>query len=209
MKKSFFVLSKNILFLGVLMTVWGACTPDPLKDLTPEETQVFITNYEKNTKFGDYKTFSLADSVFTLQNQRSGVSTLPLDFRMLGSVTNNMAKRGYNRVSKTSNPDLGINVVRISETQSGVVANYNPWNSYWGFGGGVGGGFYYPPTYSYYQTTETYWHLEIVDLKKAQAGQQASIIWNAQIRGSGIFDESTVATIVDNVFAQSDYLKRN
>jgi len=87
------------------------------------------------------------------------------------------------------------------------VANYNPWNSYWGYGGG--GGFYYPPTYSYYESTETYWYIEIVDLKNAVSGQQPSIIWNAQIRGSGIFDESTLASVVENVFTQSTYLKKN
>jgi len=197
-------LRSIVLVIGV---IGWSCTPNAIKDLTPEDSQVFITNYEKTAKFGDYNTFSLADSVFTLQNQRSGVSTLALDFRILGAVTNNMAKRGYSRVLRSNKPDLGVNVVRISETQSGVVANYNPWNSYWGFGGGAG--YYYPPTYSYYQTTETYWYIEIIDLKNAATGQQASVIWNAQIRGSGIFDESTLSTIIENVFTQSSYLKRN
>lgn len=207
MKHTFLIFSKRFILLLVVIGIYGACSPNALKDLTPEESQVFITNYEKNAKFGDYKTFSLADSVFTLQNQRSGISTTALDFRILGAVTNNMAKRGYSRIARDSKPDLGVNVVRISETQSGVVANYNPWNSYWGYGGGAG--YYYPPTYSYYQTTETYWYIEIIDLKSATSGQPAAVIWNAQIRGSGIFDESTLSTIVENVFTQSGYLKRN
>ncbi len=196
------------LILGVIIAFLnGSCAPDPLRDLTLEDSQVFITNYQKTANFANYQTFSLADSVYVLQNQRSGVSTTPLDFQILGRVTGNLTKRGYTRVLRGSKPDLGVNVIRVSETQTGVVANYNPWNSYWGYGGGLG--FYYPPTYSYYQNTETYWYIEIVDLKNAVAGQQATVIWNAQIRGSGIFDESTLAEIVENVFTQSSYLKRN
>lgn len=200
---------KHATLLSVLLLAamsWS-CAPDALQDLTPEDSQVFITNYQKSANFGNYQTFSLADSVYLLQNQRTGVSTLPLDFRILGRVADNLTKRGYKRILRSEKPDLGVNVIRISETQSGVVANYNPWNSYWGYGGG--GGFYYPPTYSYYESTETYWYIEIVDLKNAVSGQQPSIIWNAQIRGDGIFDESTLASVVENVFTQSTYLKKN
>lgn len=200
---------KHATLLSVLLLAamsWS-CAPDALQDLTPEDSQVFITNYQKSANFGNYQTFSLADSVYLLQNQRTGVSTLPLDFRILGRVADNLTKRGYKRILRSEKPDLGVNVIRISETQSGVVANYNPWNSYWGYGGG--GGFYYPPTYSYYESTETYWYIEIVDLKNAVSGQQPTIIWNAQIRGDGIFDESTLASVVENVFTQSSYLKKN
>lgn len=196
------------LILGLMIAFLNwSCAPDPLQDLTVEDSQVFITNYQKTANFANYQTFSLADSVYTLQNQRAGVSTTALDFQILGRVTGNLTKRGYTRVLRGNKPDLGVNVIRISETQTGVVANYNPWNSYWGYGGGSG--FYYPPTYSYYQNTETYWYIEIVDLKNAIAGQQATIVWNAQIRGSGIFEQSTLAEIVENVFTQSSYLKRN
>ncbi|MEI7583791.1 DUF4136 domain-containing protein [Runella sp.] len=197
----------SLLSVLLLAAMSWSCAPDALQDLTPEDSQVFITNYQKSANFRNYQTFSLADSVYLLQNQRTGVSTLPLDFRILGRVADNLTKRGYKRILRSEKPDLGVNVIRISETQSGVVANYNPWNSYWGYGGG--GGFYYPPTYSYYESTETYWYIEIVDLKNAVSGQQPSIIWNAQIRGSGIFDESTLASVVENVFTQSTYLKKN
>ncbi len=183
-----------------------SCNPDALQDLTPEDSQVFITNYDKNTGFGNYSTFSLADSVFVVQNDRSGVSTTALDYRVLSRVAENMTKRGYTRVAKATKPDFGINVLRISETQTGVVANYNPWNNYWGYGGS---GFYYPPSYSYYQTTETYWYVEIIDLKTAATSDKATVVWNAQVRGDGIFDESAVASVIDAVFTQSSYLKKN
>lgn len=191
--------------LAVAAMSWS-CSPDALQDLTPEDSQVFITNYDKNTSFGNFSTFSLADSVFVVQNDRSGVSTTALDYRVLSRVTENMTKRGYKKVAKAAKPDFGINVLRISETQTGVVANYNPWNSYWGYGGS---GFYYPPSYSYYQTTETYWYVEIIDLKTAGTSDKATVVWNAQVRGDGIFDESAVASVIDAVFTQSSYLKKN
>ncbi|WP_051211090.1 DUF4136 domain-containing protein [Runella zeae] len=194
------------LFLGLVVAILSfSCTPDPLQDLSLEDSQVFITNYDKNANFNNYATFSLADSVFVIQNDRSGVSTSAFDFRVLSRVAENMTKRGYNRILKDAKPDLGVNVMRISETQTGLVANYNPWNSYWGYGGG----FYYPPTYSYYQSTETYWYVEIIDLKNAGTSQQATVIWNGQIRGNGIFDENALFSIIDSLFAQSTYIKRN
>lgn len=72
------------LILGALVAVMAAaCAPNPLEDLTVEETQVFITNYEPTTNFGSYQTFSLADSVYVIQNQRTGVSTTSQDFQVL------------------------------------------------------------------------------------------------------------------------------
>lgn len=195
------------LILGVTVAIIAtACAPDPLKDLTVEETQVFITNYEPTTNFASYQTFSLADTVYVIQNQQTGVSTSSQDYVALDRVTSTLTQRGYKRVTREAKPDLGINVARIRETQTGLVANYNPWNSYWGYGGG--GGFYYPPTYSYYQTSETYWYLEMVDLKNATNGLQPKVVWNAQIRGNGIFDAASLTNVIDNVFKQSMYLKK-
>lgn len=194
------------LILGALVAVMAAaCAPNPLEDLTVEETQVFITNYEPTTNFGSYQTFSLADSVYVIQNQRTGVSTTSQDFQVLDRVSSTLTQRGYKKVTREAKPDLGVNIARISETQTGVVSNFNPWNSYWGFGGG---GFYYPPTYSFYQTTETYWYMEIVDLKNALTGQQPKVVWNAQIRGNGIFDAASLTSLMDKVFTQSAYLKK-
>ncbi|AEI49940.1 DUF4136 domain-containing protein [Runella slithyformis] len=193
-----------IIGLAAAALSWS-CNPDALQDLTPEDSQVFITNYEKNTNFGNYATFSMADSVYVVQNGRSGVSTLGLDYNVLRRVATNMTNRGYTRVGKEAKPDFGVNVLRISETQTGVVANINPWNNYWGFGGG----FYYPPIYSYYQTTERYWSIEIIDLKNAGTSDRATVVWNAQIRGNGIFDDITVGSVIDAVFTQSAYLKKN
>lgn len=191
-----------------LIGAWS-CQPDPLKDLSLEDSNVFITNYIPSTNFGSYRTFSIADSVFVLQNQRSGISTTSRDFTILNQVASNLNQRGYKRVARTANPDVGVNVIRISETQTGIIPTQNPWlwNSYWGYGSGFGPGYYYPTTYSYYQTTETYWYIEVIDLKNLTQNQQAPVVWSAQIRGGGIFEESALAGIINSVFAQSPYLK--
>lgn len=195
------------LILGVTVAMIAtACAPDPLNDLTVEETQVFITNYEPTTNFANYQTFSLADTVYVIQNQQTGVSTSTQDYVALDRITSTLTQRGYKRVTREAKPDLGVSVARIRETQTGLVANYNPWNSYWGYTGG--GGFFYPPTYSYYQTSETYWYLEMVDLKNATNGLQPKVVWNAQIRGNGIFDAASLTNLIDNVFKQSMYLKK-
>ena len=61
----------NIMIGLAIAAVSWSCSPDALQDLTPEDSQVFITNYEKSVNFGNFNTFSLADSVFVLQNDRS------------------------------------------------------------------------------------------------------------------------------------------
>ncbi|MFN4145429.1 MAG: DUF4136 domain-containing protein [Runella sp.] len=199
-----------ILFLILL----GACTPDPIRDLTAEDSQVFITNFEPTANFGSFRTFSLPDSVFTLQNQRQGISNSSLDGQVIGRVATNLSRRGYQRVQRELRPDLGVNIIRVSESQTNVVANPNPWlwNSYWGFmdpwAFGPGAGFFFPPTFSFFETTETYWQIDIVDFRNVSPTQRPTVVWNAQIRGQGIFEASRLTGIIDAVFEQSPYLQR-
>ena len=115
----------SLLSVLLLAAMSWSCAPDALQDLTPEDSQVFITNYQKSANFRNYQTFSLADSVYLLQNQRTGVSTLPLDFRILGRVADNLTKRGYKRILRSEKPDLGVNVIRISEKEKkALIGNY-------------------------------------------------------------------------------------
>jgi len=191
--------------IGVVMF---ACGSDPIADLSPEDSQVFITNYLPTANYGSYKTFSISDSIYTQKNQQIGVSTGSIAQLMVNKTVSNLTQRGYTRIPKAAKPDLGVNIIYITESQTNVVANNNSyWGNYWGYGSGYN--LYYPTSYSFYQTVENYWYIEIIDLKNIRTNNNATIIWNAQIRGNGLLDNDLLLTMIDKVFAQSQYLKNN
>ncbi|GAB3181722.1 DUF4136 domain-containing protein [Telluribacter humicola] len=189
-----------------------ACTKDPLSDLSVEDSQVFITNRNKTVNFDQYKTFSIVDSVIVLGNRGSGTSLSDVDIQVLNRVIANMQQLGYKYVNPKENPDLGINVAQIRNSYLNVVSQpVSPYlGNYWGgfYGGGYGGyGYGYPSYYSYYQVNENYWYLEMIDFKNPdRANQKLNVVWNAEIRGSGLFDTQGVSSVIDSVFSQSDYL---
>jgi len=207
-------LKTAALLLTTLSVGLVACDRDPVDDLSPEDSQVFITNHDRTVNFATFKTFAIVDSVTILSNERDArPSATSRDLALIARIAENLRNRGYVQVARTEKPDLGLNVSIISNTYVGVVNN-NPYGGGYGggnWGGGFGGGFYYPPSYSYYQVSDNYWYTEAIDLKNPVTGQggqpQLKVIWNAEIRGDGIFDTVSTNRIVDAVFAQSDYFK--
>ncbi|GAB3928763.1 DUF4136 domain-containing protein [Larkinella terrae] len=191
----------------------SSCRPDPLNDLTPEDSQVFITNHDRSVNFANYKTYSLPDSVVEMVNDRQTVSMSTLDQRVLDKLAQTMTGLGYQRVNRNTNPDLGLAVMKINNSYVGVTSN--PYSAYyldyWGYGGlGGFGGYspYYPSYYSFYEVSDTYWLIQLIDLKNPNtADQKLNVVWQAQIRGNGIFDETSVDSIITKVFDQSTYLK--
>lgn len=193
----------------------SSCRPDSLKDLSPEESQVFITNRDRSVNFANYKTFSLPDSVIAVSNDQSQVSNTGLEPTFLNRLAQELTSRGYQRVNRRANADLGVAVMLINNSYVGVSSMpFSPYYlDYWGYGGlGGWGGFgpYYPNYYSFYQVSDTYWMIQLLDLKSPNtADQELNVIWQAQIRGSGIFDANSVNTILSRVFEQSPYLRAN
>jgi hypothetical protein len=188
-----------------------SCTNDPIRDLSPSDSHVFITNYSKTADFKEYQTFSIVDSVLVVGNNGYGGTSLEeVDILTLTRIIKNMTDNGYTYVAPDENPDLAINVYEIRNSYLNVVSN--PYlGSYWG-GGFYGGGYGYPSYYSYYEVQENYWYYEIADFKNADstaAQEKVKIIWNSQIRGNSLFDKNNINAIVDSVFKQSTYLKAN
>jgi len=197
--------------LACLIGLACACTNDPLKNLTVEESQVFITNRDKAVDFKQYKTFSILDSVLIIGNQGTGSSLTDLDIQFLTKVITKMQSLGYAYVSPKDKPDVGINVAQVRNSYVNVVSRpISPYlGNYWG--GGFGGyGYGYPSYFSYYQTQENYWYLEMIDFKNPDTqNNQVKVIWNAELKGRGLFDGINVETMVNSVFDQSSYLKIN
>lgn len=211
-----------MLAAGISSSLLMSCRDNAVDDLVPEDSQVFITNYDRSANFGQYRTFSLPDSVIVQANDRSQPSGTAIEQRFLSNVANALISRGYTRVSGSEKPDLGVAVIRVNDTYTGVTSS--PYSSYlydsW-YGGGFGSGFggyspFYPSYYSYYQVSDNYWRVQLVDLKNGPvpggvtpadpAQNQLRVIYDAEIRGEGIFDDASLDRTVNAVFSQSPYL---
>ncbi|WP_026628312.1 DUF4136 domain-containing protein [Dyadobacter alkalitolerans] len=203
------MLKKASLFILMAGIGMMSCSKDPISDLSTEETLVYITNHDKAANFNQYKTFSIVDSVLVVENGQAGTALSELDRDVLIRIISNMEKLGYKYVSPKSKPDIGINASWITNTYLNVVSQ--PVSSYYGgYWGGGGYGYGYPNYYQYYQTSESYWLISMLDFKNPNTVDKTfKVVWDAQIRGAGIGDRQFVDTMVDSIFGQSGYLKIN
>ena len=210
------------LYAALLLTLCGmlsSCRQNAVSDLSPADSPVYITNYDRSVNFGQYKTFSLPDSVVIQSNDRYTTTQDAVSRQFVTDVANGMTARGFQRVARGQAADLGVAVVRVSNRYTGIGTNpYSYYSSYWGGGyggyGGLGGYGYSPyyPSYYTYQVTDQYWEIQIVDLKNRPATTgteqpQLNVIYDATIRGSDIPDPSSVTTAVTAIFNQSPYLR--
>ncbi|WP_221390648.1 DUF4136 domain-containing protein [Dyadobacter sp. NIV53] len=193
--------------LIILITTFGlfSCSNDPINDLSTEESLVYITNRDTDADYKEYKTFSIVDSVLVVENNQSGTALTEIDKDLLVRIITNMKNLGYTYVAPSAKPDVGINAAWVTNTQLNVVSQPY-YGSYWGGGYGYG----YPSYYQYYETSESYWLISMVDFKNPNiADKTFNVIWDAQIRGSGIGSRQYIDQMVDSIFAQSKYLKNN
>lgn len=191
----------------------SGCTKDPMKNLTAEESRIYISNRDSNVNFNNYKTYSISDSVAVIDNNNfAGQQVTQTDQQLLAAVRSALESRGYVRVDRTQSPDLGVNVSRLYNTSTSVVNLYDYWGGYggyydpyyWGYGGY---GYGYPSAYGLVQSTEAMISIDLLDLKNAPASQTIRVIWNGLIRGTGVFGSEATSTGVQALFTQSPYLK--
>src|SRR5688572_5191754 len=87
------------------------CTKEPLKNLTESEGRIYITNHDESVNFGNYQTFSIADSAAVIENnQFVGRALASVDAAYIDAVQSEMQQRGYTLVGRNDNPDLALNV---------------------------------------------------------------------------------------------------
>jgi hypothetical protein len=206
---------KGSIFFSVTaaMLLLVSCTKEPLNNLTEEESRIYVTNFDRSADFESYKTFSIVDSVAVIDNSRlTAKEFTQWDQSVLNAIVDKMQERGFIRVSKDQEPDLGVNVSRIYNTYTGVVNYpdyyggyydvYDPF--YWGYGGSS---YYFPSYYDFYQVTEAALSIDLLDLKNAKTNNRIAGIWNGLVRGSGIFRSSNTEPQINVLFEQSPYLK--
>ena len=196
--------------LGLLVV---GCRKDPVNNLNEEESRIYITNYDTGAVFQNYSTFSIADSVAVITNNRLETrERTSIDAQYVDAVAAALQNMGYVRVSRNENPDLGIALSRVTNTSTSLVS-YSDYGGYYGdywdpyYWGDPGYSYYFPTYYGVYETSETALMIDMFDLKNSEQNNQIRGLWSGMIRGSGIFNPASVQSQVAALFDQSAYLK--
>ncbi|NSL90630.1 DUF4136 domain-containing protein [Chitinophaga solisilvae] len=213
MKRTLYLLGT----VAALMAItFSSCRKDPLKDMTEEESRIYITNHDSQANFTSYNTFSIVDSVavFAGGSDAAKKALTTYDKQLISAVTTQLQQRGYTLVSKSAKPDLAVNLTRIDNSYTNISWNPGWWGGagywdpgYWGFPGG-GWGWYWPSYYTVYQVRDKQTAIDVFDLKNPK-GDKFTAVWNALWRGSGVWDTGNVNSMVQASFDQSAYLTRN
>lgn len=197
----------------ITVAALSSCSKDPLKNMSDDDSRIYITNYDSTVKFGAFTTYSISDSVAVVSDGKSEKrAATDADAAIILAVKDNMQQRGFQLVGKDDSPGLGINVTKIVSTQTGVISYPSYWgyyDSYWDpYYWGYGGYSYYFPysSYAVYQVREGALSIDMVDLKDAGASKTIKGVWNGLIRGEGIFNAANAATQVKALFDQSPYI---
>lgn len=207
MKRTGLLLST--IAIGALL--FSACRKEPLNDMTEEESRIYVTNYDEEADFTAYGTFSIVDSVAVISNNDATRELTDYDVKLLAAIRSNLIARGYAEVDKDADPDLAVNVARINTTSTSVYypGYWAGWPGYWdpGYWGFPGWGYYFPPYYSVFRYNERSVAIDMVDLKSPPKEEdKLTAVWNAMLRGTGVWNSANIDTMIQAVFDQSAYL---
>ena len=208
-------MKKLHVFIG-LAIILLACQSEPDNQRLFDQL-VVSTNYDPQANFGFYSTYALpTDTIgFISNNYRdtiltAGTSSLPRP--VLEALAANLSARGYTRVKRNENPDLGIAVFVVNDFNLFQEVIY-PGGAY-GYPGNYYSGYYgYNSWYAYpyintYVSNTGILIIEIVDLKAKNPDNKARVIWNAYL-GDVYSTIDLIKQSVDAInqaFAQSPYI---
>ena len=206
----------GLIIFSLVLVAFSACRKDPLKNLTNEESRIYITNYDTAARFETYQTFSIEDSVSVIQdNQSMGKQLGAFETNVIDAVRQNMKSRGYTEVDKSAGPDLAINISRVTNTSTGVFSYPDYWGDYGGFydpfyWGYPGYGYYAPYIIGVYTIQNGGLEIDLLDLKNAAAnGNKIQVLWTGLARGEQVFHPDNADAEVKALFDQSAYLNSN
>ena len=199
---------KSVAVTCAIILMLSGCTKDPLKNLSGEESRIYITQRDSTVNFSAFNTFSIADSVAYINNNQLVTRFSAVDAQFIEAIKNQMQQRGFVPVPRNQNPDIGITVSRIYSTYQGIVEYSNYYYDYWDpyYWGYSGSSYLFPSYYGVYQVTEGALSVDMLNLKDAPVTNQIRSVWNGLIRGSGIFNSQNVSSQVQALFSQSPYL---
>ena len=208
------IKSTTLCFLAIGFLVLNGCKKDPLKNLSNDDSRIYISNYDSTINFASYKTYSIADSALVMEdNHFLGRVHGNYETAVISQLKQLMQQRGYTLVDTSAKPDLAINVSEVINTQTTIFSYDDYWDSYGyyydpGYYGYPGYGYYSPYSYGSYTVASAALEVDLLDLKNATAdGNKITAIWVGLARGEDVFDTNNVSTEISTLFAQSPHLK--
>lgn len=185
-----------------------------------EELDLVLTNYDDTYDFSSKTTYAMPDSIIKITgdvfndpdgNGKPQMVSPTFSVPLLQQIDENMAASGWQKVSKTSNPDV---ILLVSGIQTTNLYYYYDW-WYWGWwypGWYPGWGWYYPyvPVYvDGYRSGSLF--IQMIDAKAVPQTENVPVVWsgifNGMLEGSNAEIIARVQTAIDKAFAQSPYLK--
>ena len=202
-----------IIAVSVLLT---SCYSEPDSKKLYDEL-VVTTSFDPEADFGSYGTFAMPTDTIGLVSETSSdtiITSSESEFPrpVLDAIRYNMISRGFTRVTRNENPDLGINVVVVNDFnvfQQVIYPDpyYYPGSYYSGYYG-YNSWYYYPFVNTYAYNTGVL-IIELVDLKNRTADNKVRVVWTAYL--GDIY--STISLIdqteagIDQAFKQSTYIQ--
>jgi hypothetical protein len=209
-------MSKFFAFAAAALTLL-ACQPEPDSKRLFDEL-VVSTSFDPEANFGAYSTYAIPTDTIGYVSETSNTTFITsqesdLPRPVLDAIKFNLDQRGFTRVNKSEDPDLGINVVVVNDLnvfQQVVYPDpyYYPGSIYSGYYG-YNSWYYYPYVNTYAYNTGVL-IIEIVDLKNRTPDNKVRVIWTAYL--GDIY--STISLIdqteagIDQAFKQSTYIQR-
>lgn len=203
-----------IFIIVVAIAGWGCQSePDSAKLI---DQMVVSTNYDPEADFSAYTTYAMpTDTIGFISNNSddtiivSPESTFPR--HVISALKQNMDDRGYTRVTRNDNPDIGINIMVVNDFNMFQEVVYpgsygNPGNYYGGYWG-YGSYYSYPYVNTYAYNTGVL-VIEFVDLKNRTVDNKVKVVWDAYIGDvySAIDRLAQSKEAIDQAFIQSPYI---
>lgn len=209
---------RKLLFAALLISVLTSCKKLPDTGRLSNEF-VVLTNYDTKADFTSYKTFSLPPYVGAItDNPKDSILDPVIGNQLIQKVEENLTARGYTKVPRENNPDLGISITAIKN-----ISIYSVWypGGWWGYGGWGGCYWYYcgyypiyPPGYPVYYVYETGSVIvEMLDLKNASHEEDKLNVlwtnWDGGALGATSDNVTNALNSIDQGFIQSPYIGAN
>lgn len=193
---------------------WG-CQSEPDSAKLIDE-MVVSTNYDPDADFSAYTTYAMpTDTIGFVSNNSddtiivSPESTFPR--HVIAAMKQNMDDRGYTRVTRNDNPDIGVNLMVVNDFNMFQEVVYpgsygypgNFYGGYWGYGS-----FYSYPYVNTYAYNTGVLIIEFVDLKNRTPDNKVKVVWDAYIGDvySAIDRLAQSKQAIDQAFIQSPYI---
>jgi hypothetical protein len=130
---------------------------------------------------------------------------------VLNAIRSNLDARGYSRVAKNEDPDLGVNVIVVNDFN---IFQELVYPNYYGYPGNYYPGYYGYGSYYSYPYVNTYAYntgvliIELVDLKNRNAQNEVRVVWDAYLGDvySTIDRNAQSEEAIAQAFIQSPYL---